>query len=117
MEEKNAPGLPVWLGVLLAAAVLPVVLLSRLWPGKQTVDRSPDEVAGILRVFIDGTGGSWDWDDFESTPITDPRLDELRRRAVKAGPPDPDVEALAALLSQAEALGRDGTGSKGVDAG
>ncbi|PVM85033.1 hypothetical protein DDF62_21105 [Caulobacter radicis] len=104
MEEKNTPGLPVWLGVLLAAAVLPVVLLTRLWPGARTVDRSPDEVAGILRAFIDGTGGSWDWDDFESAPITDPRLDELRRRAVQAGPPDSDVEALAALLSEVEAM-------------
>ncbi|NGM50047.1 hypothetical protein G5B46_10550 [Caulobacter sp. 602-2] len=114
MQQASDSRLPVWLGVLLAAAAAPVVLLTRLWPGKQTADRTPDEVAGVLRAFIDGTGGVWDWDDFESTPITDPRLDALRHRAVQAGPPDTDVEALAAVLAEVEAMARNDAGSPGA---
>lgn len=100
---------PVWVAVLALAVALPVALLARLWPVKQTVDRTPEAVAKILRDFLEGTGGPYDWDDFESVPITDPKLEDVRRRAVQAGPPDSDVDTLSALLSEVEAMTRTST--------
>ncbi len=43
------------------------------------VERTPIEVGIIIRGFLNGTGGKWDWDDFISTPLSDSRLDEVRR--------------------------------------
>jgi hypothetical protein len=68
--------------------------------------RTAAEVAEYLRDFIDGTGGDWDWDDFESVPIADPELDRIRREAASAAPPDPDMHKLRGLLRQAEQLAR-----------
>jgi hypothetical protein len=52
--------------------------------------------------FIEGTGGPWDWDDFVSIPIADPRLEAIRKRASKF--PDVGPGELEALLSEAEVL-------------
>jgi len=93
-----------WLAVLLLPILLPVGLILQLLPFKKTRDRSPPEVAGFLRDFIQGQGGEWDWDDFESVPITDPKLDRIRREGARAGPPNPDLGKMADLLHQAEAL-------------
>ncbi len=41
--------------------------------------RTSAEVANIIRQFLDGTGEKWDWDDFISIPISDSRLDEIRK--------------------------------------
>ena len=71
---------------------------------KLSRDRSAAEVATFIREFIEGVGGDWDWDDFESVPITDPELDRIRKDAAMAGPPDPDFARLAELLRQAEAV-------------
>jgi hypothetical protein len=64
--------------------------------------RTPDEVVGYLRAFIEGTGGDWDWDDFVSIPIADPRLDSIRERASRF--PDMGLAELKELLREAEAL-------------
>jgi hypothetical protein len=90
--------------VLVVAALAPVALVAQLLPGKKTRDRSATEVASYLRNFIEGSGGEWDWDDFESVPIADPELNEIRREACKAAPPNPDMAKLADLLRRAEAL-------------
>jgi len=66
--------------------------------------RTAAEVAKYLRDFIDGVGGDWDWDDFESVPIADAALDDIRRRAAEAAPPNPDMQRLRQLLAEAEAL-------------
>jgi hypothetical protein len=79
-------------------------LIAQLLRGQKSVDRTPNEVVGFLRDFIEETGGEWDWDAFESVPITNPRLDAIRARAVQAGPPDADLEQLRALLSEAERI-------------
>lgn len=71
---------------------------------KLSRDRSAAEVAKFIREFIEGVGGEWDRDDFESVPITDPELDRIRKGAAMAGPPDPDLARLADLLRQAEVL-------------
>lgn len=66
--------------------------------------RTPEEVANYLRNFIEGGGSPHDWDDFESVPIEDPTLDGIRCEAVKAAPPNPDMNRLRELLRQAEAI-------------
>jgi hypothetical protein len=93
-----------WRAVLLAPILVPVALIAQLLPGKRTFDRSPAEVAGFLRDFLDGTGGEWDWDEFECVPITNPELDRIRLHAAMAGPPGADLAKLRELLAQAEAL-------------
>lgn len=105
---RRATGIVIsgWAAVLLAPLALPIALLGRVITGNRTRDRTPAEVAGFIRDFLDGTGGDWDWDEFESVPISDPSLDSIRRRAAMAGPPNPDVAALRLLVSEAEELGR-----------
>jgi hypothetical protein len=92
-----------WLAILLApVAGLVASFVSLLGLGVK--DRSAAEVARYLRDFIDGTGGDWDWDDFESVPIRDQELDRIRQEASRVGPPDPDLDRLRELLRQAESL-------------
>ena len=72
--------------------------------GMSKARRTAAEVARYLREFIDGVGGEWDWDDFESVPIADAVLDDIRQRAADAAPPNPDMQRLRQLLAEAEAL-------------
>ncbi|WP_374471554.1 hypothetical protein [Phenylobacterium sp.] len=74
-----------WPAVLLAPLVAPIALLAQLLPGKKTIDRTPEEVVGFIEDFLEGTGGDWDWDEFESVPITDPTLEAIRIRATTPG--------------------------------
>lgn len=39
------------------------------------------EAAQVIRSFVDGTAGRWDWDDFTSIPIEDRKLDAIRKYA------------------------------------
>jgi hypothetical protein len=41
---------------------------------------SADAVASVLQGFVDGTGEPWEWDDFTSVRIREPRLDAIRMR-------------------------------------
>ena len=63
-------------------------------------------VAETIATFIDGTGGTWDWDDFTSSRLSDPTLDGIRRRALAVIlPVDDHGEAvLHGLLAEAEQL-------------
>ena len=70
------------------------------------VNRTGEEVAKIIRDFIRGEGGEWDWDDFESFGIKDPVLERIRLEAFRAGPPNPNLARLAELAEQAEAHGK-----------
>jgi hypothetical protein len=88
-----------------------MALIAGLWPGKKTVDRTADDVAGFLRDYLEGTGGDWDWDEFESVPITDPELDALRKRAALASPPSPDLTVLRSVLAEAEDIAHRRAGS------
>ena len=106
MQRTSGRVIQGWAAVLLAPIALPIALIAGLWPGKRTVDRTPADVAGFLRDFAEGTGGDWDWDEFECVPITDPRLDAIRRRAIKAGPPHPNLGALRLLAAEADEIGR-----------
>ena len=102
-RTSNAP-ITGWAAILLLPLLIPVALAARIWPGKKTVDRTPEDVAGFVRDFIEGAGGDWDWDEFESVPITDPELDGLRVRAARAGPPNADMAVLREVVEAAEAI-------------
>jgi len=75
-------------------------------PFQRPMQRSPDEVARYLRDFLHGTGGPWDWDDFTSIPIADPRLEDLRQRAIALDLPmaDDETAPLKALIAEAEMI-------------
>jgi hypothetical protein len=78
--------------------------LANLLPGRKTIDRTPKDVIGFINGLIDGSGGPWDWDEFECVPITDPELDAIRKRAIPAGPPSLDIEALQKLVAEVRVL-------------
>jgi hypothetical protein len=88
--------------------IVPVFLVIKLvtMPFEKPFNRSPDEVAQYLRDFLDGTGGKWDWDDFISIPIADPRLEDIRERAAALELPmaDQDTAPLKDLIAEAEAI-------------
>ena len=89
---------------------MPFMVLASLLAGlfAPKARRTADEVARYLRQFIEGTGGEWGWDDFESVPIADAGLEDIRQRAVLAGPPDTNVSTLKLLLAEAESLANPG---------
>jgi len=93
------------IGCLVAVFIVPIGVLAALLatPFARPIKRTPEEVVSCLRDFIEGTGGPWDWDDFVSIPIADPRLEAIRKRASKF--PDVGPGELEALLSEAEVLG------------
>lgn len=98
MQRTSPVMITGWRAILLAPIAVPLALLAGLWPGKKTVDRSADEVVGVLRDFLDNSGGQWDWDEFESVPITDPELEDIRLQATTPG------ADLHKVLKQAESL-------------
>jgi hypothetical protein len=106
MQRKSGEVIEGWAAVLLAPLALPIALIAQMLPGKKTVDRTAEEVAGYLRDFLEATGGEWDWDEFECVPITDPELDALRIQAALAAPPRPDIPRLRKLLAQAQQIAR-----------
>ena len=98
MQRTSPVVITGWRAILLTPIVVPLALLAALWPGKKTVDRTADEVVGFLRDFLDDSGGQWDWDEFDSVPITDPKLEHLRLQATTPG------TDLHKVLEQAERL-------------
>jgi hypothetical protein len=97
-----------WPAAVLAPLLLPIALLLRILPIKQTRDRTAEEVAGFLRDFINHTGGAWDWDDFTSVPITAPELEALRAEACEIELPIDEVGLgkLRELLEKSEKLAK-----------
>lgn len=93
---------------LLLVAALPLAALAALVSAVLDLreERTPDEVATCLRNVLHGGGGEWDWDDFTSVPIADPRLEEIRRRAlaVEMPPTEAALSVLHGLLAEAERL-------------
>lgn len=101
-----------WPAILLAPFLVPLALIAGFFSKPKV--RTPAEVAGFIRDFLDGTGGDWDWDDFTSVPIADAELESLRREADKIALPltEQGREYLRALLVRAEKLK-----SEWIDAG
>jgi hypothetical protein len=106
MQRASANAITGWAAILLAPLLVPIGFLANLFPGGKTIDRTPDDVIGFMSDLIDGSGGPWDWDEFESVPITDPELDVIRQRAIPAGPPSPDIATLQNLITEVQVLAR-----------
>lgn len=104
MKRTSSNPITGWKAVLLAPILIPAALIANLLPFKKTVDRTPEDVAGFIGDLIDGSGGEWDWDEFECVPITDPVLDDIRLRAAVFGPPNANVAELLKLIAEAEAI-------------
>lgn len=64
--------------VVIIAIVLFFIGLSYLT--KRYNRMSSYKVADIIERFIEGKGSELDWDDFISSPISDPKLDKIRIR-------------------------------------
>ena len=98
---------PVAIG-LFCIFILPILVLIKLiiMPFERPVQLSAEEVATYIRDFIDGKGAGYDWDDFISIPIKDPRLEDIRQRAseVDLTVTPEGFEALRKLAEEAECL-------------
>ena len=98
------------LGFLLGIVALPLVVLAALvsWVFGLKAKLSASEVATYLRNFVEGGGEPWDWDDFTSVPIDDPRLEDIRLRALAIDLPvtDEGSAVLRELLLEADDLAR-----------
>lgn len=57
---------------------VPLALVSRFFENK--VERTSEEVEGVLKEMAAGTVSDDMWDDFLSIPIRDARLDKIRER-------------------------------------
>jgi hypothetical protein len=87
-----------WPAILLTPLLFPLGLIAGLFSKPE--GRTPADVAGFIRDLIDGTGGEWDWDEFECVPIADLFLESIRRRAIPMGPPQTDREGLERLIAE-----------------
>jgi hypothetical protein len=86
--------------------VIPVLNLL----GLNKLKAKPEYVINYLEKFIAGAEGDWDWDDFSSIPLTDPKLESIRQRACDVGPwtaGGVDHSVLEQLREEARALQRD----------
>ncbi len=99
---RNAIGLILFVLIILVVMimVLPFALFGR--PAKITAT----EVADYLNNFIEDKGEAWDWDDFISVAIANPKLESIRARASQVELPldEEGLVALRLLLSEAEEL-------------
>ena len=89
---------------MLAPVIFPVAVIMRLF--SKPTKRTPAEVAGFIRDFIEGTGSDWDWDDFTSVRLADPELETIRREADRIALPvtAEGKKQLEALSMRAESL-------------
>lgn len=68
--------------------------------------------ARTIRTFLDGTCGSYDWDDFTSCSLRDPEVDSIRLRASSVALPV-DADGTRELLALADEADRLATGNGG----
>jgi hypothetical protein len=96
-----------WLRILIAAPLIilamPIALMAGIFfKGRNS---TPAELPADLQKLADGTEGDRDWDELESVPLKNPRLEEIRRAAVALAPPGPiNRVKLAELAQQARNL-------------
>jgi hypothetical protein len=65
---------------------------------------TPEEFAALLKRLASGTEGERDWDELESVPLRDNRLEALRQEAVRV--PMRDRVSLRVLATKALQLPR-----------
>ncbi|WP_145201485.1 hypothetical protein [Sphingobium sp. B2] len=96
------------IGCILGFVLLPAFIILKLimMPFEKGAHRSPTYVARYIRDFIDNTSGEWDWDDFISIPVADPRLEAIRAAACDVSLPcgDEELAELEVLFEEAQRL-------------
>src|SRR5436189_1547418 len=92
-------GLPIFLLV-----AVPIGLISSAFYKGRKI--TPKELATLLRRIAEDTIDRGEWDEFESLPLRNKRLEGIRLRAFPfcGRPGDVNEEALNALAAEAEAL-------------
>lgn len=100
----GATGLGCVAGILLLPLFLTVKIV--MLPFEKPLDRTPEEVLQYLRGILDGSDGPWDWDDFTTQPIADPRLDDIRNRLAALDVPlsEADRPAIMMLIAETEVI-------------
>jgi hypothetical protein len=63
---------------------------------------TPEEFAALLHRLANGTEGERDWDELESVPLRDSRLEALRQEAIRV--PQDDRARLSLLATKASHL-------------
>jgi hypothetical protein len=61
-------------------------------PKKRSLRQAHEESASAIEAFVDGRGGPWDWDDYESVPEDDPFLESIRLRCCQVPADHPPKE-------------------------
>ena len=88
----------------LVIIALPVALFAGLFSKGRKC--TPEELVSDLRALADGTEGEMTWGTLECVPIIDPRLEAIRREAIKVNLPlqTEDRAKLSRLATSAAAL-------------
>jgi hypothetical protein len=96
------------LGCAAGIILLPIFLVLKvaMLPFEKPLDRTPEEVLQYLHSFLDGIDGAWDWDNFTTQPISDPRLDDIRDRLAALDVPlsEADLPAIMILIAETEVI-------------
>jgi len=53
------------------------------WIREKVRPTTAAEVADTLERFVQGTSNEWEWDDFLTHPLGDPRLEQIRLRCAQ----------------------------------
>lgn len=87
-------------------AGIAIELATRILGLSRTADLTPKDVEGYIDDFLNDRGADFDWDDFCSIPLTDPRLDAIRDEADSVPLPldDRGQAHLRDLLARVRAL-------------
>jgi uncharacterized protein YciW len=87
------------LAISLIVIALPAAIFARIF-FNQDRDCSADEFASRLERLALGSEGPYDWDELESEPLQDPRLEEIRQAAMAlAFPPSNEDRAILRQLA------------------
>ncbi|MBO9623500.1 MAG: hypothetical protein J7500_12390 [Sphingomonas sp.] len=89
--------------LLLPFFVLFLLIKLVLLPFERPSHRPAEDIAEALRHTVDSTGSGWEFDDFISVPLADPRLESIRERALQWDGGE-DVQELEVLADEAEAI-------------
>ena len=68
-----------WLIIGLVLFLAVILLASRR---SKPLGKTPDEVADQIEKFVEGSDGTYDWDDFTSFELADPYLESVRQRCI-----------------------------------
>jgi hypothetical protein len=70
-----------WLFVIPVFVVVVIIFVwARLSTKRYAEQVTPSEICDILTRFLDGTGSPYEWDDFISINLSDPKLEAIRQR-------------------------------------